>query len=485
MSDIFLSYASEDRERIQPLVAALGVAGWSVFWDRTIPTGQTWWQVIPQEIRSCRAVVVVWSQQSVESFYVREEAEEGRRRGIRLLPVRVEEVDPPFGFTSIQAADFTRWDGSSRAPVFLGLVRDISKVPGMPKPAAAVTSPEEGVSRVKGQARRRPKEREGGERESGVARMSLRSVTGRDGPGKALAPLGELLSVEAAARILRDIGLYSGPVEQPERAALAEGLKEFQRSRGIPADGVLGPLTALKLGEAGTRPGPPGQMDMELFKKRAKAIVQIFESGRPRNYVFLEARGGDLEYGYLFASLKRGALHELIQAYCGDPAAKFSKDLRPYLERLAGKDLELLGDQRFHGLLRSAAGEDPVMIKTQDRMFDRAFWEPAVKAADAIGLRTPLGIASIYDTMIQSGIRSYLQLKEETIKATDGTPVTGIDEKEWVRVYLEKRLGWLRKNPNTAVRSTAYRAEELLKLVKEDNWELRAPLTIRGTQIRT
>lgn len=67
MSDIFLSYGNEDRERIPPLVAALEAMGWSVFWDRTIPTGQTWWQVIPREIRSCRAMIVVWTQKSVES----------------------------------------------------------------------------------------------------------------------------------------------------------------------------------------------------------------------------------------------------------------------------------------------------------------------------------------------------------------------------------------------------------------------------------
>ena len=456
-----------------------------MFWDRIIPTGQTWWQVIPQEIRNCRAVVVVWSKQSVESVYVREEVEEGRRKGVHLFPVRVEEVDPPFGFTSFQAADLTQWDGSAKAPVFLGLVEVISQVPGMPKPVLQGAAPaESGVSREEGRRRRRPKEKEGGERGAAVAIKGHRSVTSRDDPGKTLVPVAELLSPEAAARILRDIGLYSGPVDQPDRATLAEGLKEFQRSQGIPADGVLGPLTALKLREVGTRPGPSGRMTVELPKKRIKAIVQVFESGRPRNYVFLEARGGDLEYGYLFASLKQGSLHQLIQGYCEDPEAKFSGDLRPYLEGLASKDSALVDDRRFHKLLTSAAGEDPVMIRTQDRMFDRVFWEPAVNAADAIGLRTPLGIASIFDTIIHSGIGSYQRLKEEAIKATDGTPVTGIDEKEWVRVYLEKRLAWLRENPNTAVRPAAYRAEELLKLVREGNWDLRPPLTVRGTEIR-
>ncbi len=36
MSDIFLSYASEDRERVRPLVEWLEEHGWSVSWDRKL-----------------------------------------------------------------------------------------------------------------------------------------------------------------------------------------------------------------------------------------------------------------------------------------------------------------------------------------------------------------------------------------------------------------------------------------------------------------
>ena len=41
MSDIFLSYASDDLARIHPLVQFLTQQGWSVWWDRTIPLGKT------------------------------------------------------------------------------------------------------------------------------------------------------------------------------------------------------------------------------------------------------------------------------------------------------------------------------------------------------------------------------------------------------------------------------------------------------------
>ena len=39
MSDVFVSYASEDRARVQPIVEQLQGAGWSVWWDRDIAAG--------------------------------------------------------------------------------------------------------------------------------------------------------------------------------------------------------------------------------------------------------------------------------------------------------------------------------------------------------------------------------------------------------------------------------------------------------------
>jgi hypothetical protein len=46
MADIFISYAREDLERVRPIVRLIEAAGWSVFWDRTIPAGMTWRQHI-------------------------------------------------------------------------------------------------------------------------------------------------------------------------------------------------------------------------------------------------------------------------------------------------------------------------------------------------------------------------------------------------------------------------------------------------------
>ena len=109
MSDIFLSYSSKDRERIRPLEKALEAQGWTVFWDREIPVGKSWRSFIGQEIQNCLSIVVVWTQNSVESEWVIEEAEEGKSRGI-LFPVNLDNIKPPFGFGSIQSADLTDWN---------------------------------------------------------------------------------------------------------------------------------------------------------------------------------------------------------------------------------------------------------------------------------------------------------------------------------------------------------------------------------------
>lgn len=134
MSDIFISYSSQERNRVLPLVNALEKTGWSVFWDRTIPAGKTWRQVIGAEIRTCRSVLVVWTESSVTSEWVLEEAETGKRKGI-LIPVLLDNVEPPFGFGNIQAANLTAWSGDGSSPTFTHLVADITTILG-PAPTA-------------------------------------------------------------------------------------------------------------------------------------------------------------------------------------------------------------------------------------------------------------------------------------------------------------------------------------------------------------
>jgi hypothetical protein len=105
MKDVFLSYAHQDLNRVKRIVAACEARGWTVFWDRTIPAGKTWREVIGKALDEARCVVVVWSSASIKSRWVQEEADEGRERGI-LIPVLLDDVKPPMGFRDLQATSF-------------------------------------------------------------------------------------------------------------------------------------------------------------------------------------------------------------------------------------------------------------------------------------------------------------------------------------------------------------------------------------------
>ncbi len=129
MNQIFVSYASEDRERVAKLVKALEARGWSVFWDREIPPGEDWPVYIEDKIQAASCIVVVWSEASVDhsNKWVRIEAGEARDREV-LVPARIDQVKPPFGFGQFQAADLIGWDGDPKAPEFHRLVTTIEEL---------------------------------------------------------------------------------------------------------------------------------------------------------------------------------------------------------------------------------------------------------------------------------------------------------------------------------------------------------------------
>lgn len=141
MADIFLSYAEGDREAVMPLVQALEQQGWSVFWDRKIPLGKAWHEYIEENLNAARCVVVVWSERSVVSRWVREEAEDGRQRGI-LIPVFMNQVEAPLGFREVQGASLWDWNGTHDHPEFASLCRALEGLLGAPDSPLPPPEPE-------------------------------------------------------------------------------------------------------------------------------------------------------------------------------------------------------------------------------------------------------------------------------------------------------------------------------------------------------
>jgi tetratricopeptide (TPR) repeat protein len=136
MSDIFISYAREDRDKAESLARVFEQQQWSVWWDRETLPGSKYAEVIAQELSGAKAVIVLWSRASVASDWVKDEAQEGASRGI-LVPALVEKVSPPFGFRQVQTADLSDWGGSPAHAELQSLLRGISRLISRPVSAPA------------------------------------------------------------------------------------------------------------------------------------------------------------------------------------------------------------------------------------------------------------------------------------------------------------------------------------------------------------
>ena len=132
MSNIFISYAREDWNWAKRLGQALEMQKWMIWWDRDIPPGKSFDQVIEEALDAAKCVIVLWSKNSVASDWVKNEASEGAKRGI-LVPVLIEDVKIPLAFRRIQSADLSDWDGTPNHPEFEILLSAISNILGIPQ----------------------------------------------------------------------------------------------------------------------------------------------------------------------------------------------------------------------------------------------------------------------------------------------------------------------------------------------------------------
>ncbi|MEZ5956651.1 MAG: DUF805 domain-containing protein [Hyphomonadaceae bacterium] len=113
MTDVFISYSREDAAQAARIAGGLEALGLSVFWDNEIPPGQTWADYIEEKLNLCAVAVVLWSEHSTKSQWVREEARMGRNK---MIPAKLDVSEPPFGFGDVQAADLSQWSGDYNHP---------------------------------------------------------------------------------------------------------------------------------------------------------------------------------------------------------------------------------------------------------------------------------------------------------------------------------------------------------------------------------
>ena len=141
MSDIFISYQREDQATARKLANALESEGWTVWWDPKLRAGEHFDDVIENALNEAKCVIVMWSERSVQSRYVRDEATYALEKA-KLVPVAMENVTLPFRFKGVHTLRLIEWDGSKDNSEFRRLVEDISRILG-PSATATVVEAEE------------------------------------------------------------------------------------------------------------------------------------------------------------------------------------------------------------------------------------------------------------------------------------------------------------------------------------------------------
>ena len=137
MSDLFVSYASADCERVAALVQRLEQLGFSVWWDRDIAHGQNFHRVIEQALDQAKCAIVVWSEKSVDSEWVVNEASSAHKRGA-MVPVLIDAVEAPLAFRHLQTADL-RDENPNKEREYEKLKRSVLQIVGTTKSAPVIS----------------------------------------------------------------------------------------------------------------------------------------------------------------------------------------------------------------------------------------------------------------------------------------------------------------------------------------------------------
>lgn len=230
------------------------------------------------------------------------------------------------------------------------------------------------------------------------------------------------------------------------------------------------------------------------------AITSVYESGRPSGdpSAYQTYDAGVISYGKHQATLASGNLNRVLQAYFQRSSSAVSQSLKnEYATRVAQLDASLRNDGRLKELLLQAA-QEPAMNDAQDAVFDQNFYQPAITQAQANRITSPLGLACIYDTLIQGGLSQILPIVKQQLGGLIGdTGSNGvvINEAAWIAAFLNEREARLLRladraaaQGNTAnanaLRISTFRTQEYRRLLQGNNLTLESPLSIRGQTVQ-
>lgn len=131
MTDVYISYAREDRESVRKLSETLRLEGWDVWMDSSEPL-PSHSAALDIKLASAGAILVVWSGYSRGSETVRSEAATGLYKN-KLIQVRIDAASPPRPFDQVEVVDIGRWSGEREDASWRKVVSAVRLHAGVPE----------------------------------------------------------------------------------------------------------------------------------------------------------------------------------------------------------------------------------------------------------------------------------------------------------------------------------------------------------------
>ena len=264
----------------------------------------------------------------------------------------------------------------------------------------------------------------------------------------------------------------------------------------------FGKAAAAPLGDGKATPGLPRQPGIPEFpvhpqatdsmkmKDRVKAISNVFEVGEPKaDYAYVEDLGDGrgltvTSYGFCTCNDEVTRIIKLYDSLApGNALGRFLLVLAPGDDALSSEKLAGFAD----AWSREAKASN-LLPAVCEKFADQIYFDPAVRFARDAKIVTPVGLAILYDTLLQHGAgddEDSLNAVYQRTVAQTAWPNRGT-EQDFLHALLEVRRRVLANphNSDTADvwRKSLPRVDALFGLLK-NNPDLRPPVLVRNDEV--
>lgn len=130
MTDVYVAYAREDRDRLRLITEMLRFEGWDLWMDPFDLSDEPS-PVAELKLASARVILAFWSDRSRTSEVIRSEAATGLYKN-KLMQLRIDSGAPPRPFDQVESLDFAHWRGDIDDPIWRRLIAGLKHHAGEP-----------------------------------------------------------------------------------------------------------------------------------------------------------------------------------------------------------------------------------------------------------------------------------------------------------------------------------------------------------------